>query len=177
MNALPTVVLWLVLGCAPLWAQDESSSQLPAPAPSTALLDVPPAGPPVTDPAIAAQRAGAIADGLSCPVCQGLSAAASQAESAVAMRTRAQELVARGYSDAQVYDYFVSRYGEWILLEPPRHGRHWLVWLGPMLLLFIGALVVAWRMTANTKAPRGLCDPRSGSDPYERAVLDELDRS
>lgn len=176
MNFLASLLLALLLAVGPVLGEDGAAVPSPAPA-ASAILGVSPAGPPVTDPAIAAQRATVLADELRCPVCQGLSAAASQAESAVAMRTRAQELVEQGYSDPQILAYFVSRYGEWILLEPPRHGRHWLVWLGPVLLLFFGALVVAWRMTSNAKAPGAPLEVAQGEDPYERAVLDELDRS
>ncbi len=137
-----------------------------------------PAGPPVTDRAVIDQRAQAIAEGLRCPVCQGLSAADSQAESAIAMRTRAGDLVATGYSDAQINSYFVERYGEWVLLEPPRTGRHWLIWLGPLVLLGLGALVVAWRMTAVTKpSDAQRVGEQDDEDAYERRILDELERS
>jgi cytochrome c-type biogenesis protein CcmH len=169
-----TRLLW-VLSLAAALAQ--APAPLPTPEPSTpAALAEPPAGPPVADPAAAAARATALAEGLRCPVCQGLSAAASQAESAVAMRARAEELVTLGYSDEQILAFFVSRYGEWVLLEPPRAGRHWLIWAAPVALLCLGALVVAWRMTAARQvlAPEAAA---AGDDPYERRVLDELDRS
>jgi cytochrome c-type biogenesis protein CcmH len=137
-----------------------------------------PAGPPVTDQALIHQRSQSISEGLRCPVCQGLSAADSQAESAVAMRVRAADLVAAGYSDAQINAYFVERYGEWVLLEPPRTGKHWLIWLGPLLLLALGALVVAWRMTAEAKDGEGQeLVRKDAEDPYERRILDELERS
>ena len=51
---------------------------------------------------------------LRCPVCQGLSVADSQSDAAVAMKNRIKELVAMGYSDDQIIDYFIGRYGEFI---------------------------------------------------------------
>jgi cytochrome c-type biogenesis protein CcmH len=141
-------------------------------------LDEAPAGPTVTDQAEIQARAHRISQGLRCPVCQGLSAADSQAESAIAMRVRAGDLVAAGYSDEQILAYFVQRYGEWVLLEPPRSGRHWLVWIGPLLLLALGGLVVAWRMTAESKGSGEQELAQKGAeDPYERRILDELERS
>jgi cytochrome c-type biogenesis protein CcmH len=111
------------------------------------------AGSPVSDESVVHDRAGALAAELRCPVCQGLSAADSQAEAAVAMRTRAEQLVREGYTDAQIRAWFVDRYGEWVLLEPPREGRHWIVWLGPLLVLAVGAGVVVRRVRSSGIAP------------------------
>jgi len=135
-----------------------------------------PAGEPVTDRAVIDARARVISEGLRCPVCQGLSAADSQAESAIAMRTRSGDLVAAGYSDAQINTYFVERYGEWVLLEPPRSGRHWLIWLGPLAFLGLGALIVAWRMTAQPEPAKStITVDDADEDPYEKRILDELE--
>jgi cytochrome c-type biogenesis protein CcmH len=137
-----------------------------------------PAGSPLSDQAEIDRRAQTIAEGLRCPVCQGLSAGDSQAESAIAMRTRAGDLVAAGYSDEQINAYFVERYGEWVLLEPPRSGRHWLIWLGPLAFLGLGLLVVAWRMTSESQPTKGtITNDDAEEDPYEKRILDELERS
>ena len=124
-----------------------------------------------------ARRSDRLAAGLRCPVCQGLSAADSQAESAVAMRVRTEDLVRAGYSDTQIQAYFVERYGEWVLLEPPRRGLHWLIWLGPLVVLGGGALTLAWRLTATTPAQGALIveGERGPRDRYEQAILDELE--
>lgn len=170
---------------------DETAPQVAAlPAPETAsapaegassglpVMSEPPAGKPVTDEEILRKRSRALTEGLRCPVCQGLSAADSQAESAVAMCVRTEDLVRAGYSDEQIRAWFVDKYGEWVLLEPPRSGRHWLIWLGPLAFLGLGGLVVTWRMT-SAAAPReeGQALTSKEEDPYERRILDELERS
>jgi cytochrome c-type biogenesis protein CcmH len=161
---------------APAASQAEAQATTSS-APPTRLSE-PPAGAPVTDQAEVTRRARSISEGLRCPVCQGLSAADSQAESAIAMRTRAEDLVAAGYSDAQINAYFVKNYGEWVLLEPPRAGRHWFIWLGPLVLLGLGALVVAWRMTAEANPTTATTIADEGDeDPFEKRILDELERS
>ena len=71
---------------------------------------------------------------LRCPVCQGLSVADSRSDAAVAMKNRIEELVALGYDDEQIIDYFVQRYGEFTLLRPK--DEHWIVWTAPKLLLY-----------------------------------------
>jgi len=63
----------------------------------------------------------------------------SPSELAAQMRTLIREKVAAGETDQQIVDYFVSKYGEWILLEPPRRGLLWIVWLAPAAALLGGA--------------------------------------
>jgi cytochrome c-type biogenesis protein CcmH len=79
---------------------------------------------------------------LRCPVCQGLSIADSPASMAVNMKGEVRELLSRGYSERQVLRYFEHSYGQFVLLDPPRRGINWLVWLLPLLLLATGAVIV-----------------------------------
>lgn len=86
-------------------------------------------------------RAQAIAAQLRCPVCQNESVADSPAELAAQMRALIREQLAAGASDEQIVAYFVSRYGEWILLDPPRRGVFWIVWAAPAAALLAGLLI------------------------------------
>jgi len=138
-------------------------------------LDDAPGLPVPTDESAISSRSLELARGLRCPVCQGLSAADSQAESAIAMRDRAEELVRAGYSDDQVRDYFVDRYGEWVLLEPPRRGRHLLVWLAPVAALGLGALVVGSRLRSAGAVEDAPLVPEVEGDAYAQRILDELE--
>ena len=117
-----------------------------------------------------------IASQLRCPVCQGLSVADSRSSSAEAMRTRVRELVAAGYSEEQIRDYFVSRYGEWVLLAPPVR-TNWVIWLAPGLTAGLGfawipAVVARWR-----KEPEALPSDVGllPKDKYEERLLAEID--
>ena len=86
-----------------------------------------------------------IASKLRCPVCQNESVADSQSELSAQMRTVIRDKLAAGETEDQIVGYFVSRYGEWILLEPPRQGVLWFVWLAPVVALLGGAaLVIAY---------------------------------
>src|SRR3954470_5152771 len=69
-----------------------------------------------TDPAFAIGR------GLRCPVCQGMPISESPSDMAQAMMKRVREMVAEGQSESDIKAYFVSRYGEWVLLEPTHQG-------------------------------------------------------
>ena len=98
-------------------------------------------------PRSAAARANAIAKDLRCPVCQGLSVADSQSETAKAMYEDIRRGVAAGQSDAAIKARFVSSYGPWVLLEPQTSGVGAVVWILPVsaLLLAIGFLIFAFR--------------------------------
>jgi cytochrome c-type biogenesis protein CcmH len=83
-----------------------------------------------------------IAQQLRCPVCQGLSVADSPSELAHEMRTLVREQLQQGKTPAEVLDYFVQRYGEWILLAPPKRGFNLVIWVLPFALLPVGAMAV-----------------------------------
>jgi cytochrome c-type biogenesis protein CcmH len=96
---------------------------------------------PLEDPAAEA-RATRLASELRCPVCQGLSIHDSPSPLAQQMKDLIRSQVASGWSDAEIRDYFVSKYGEWVLLEPKATGFNLLVYLLPALMLLGGGAVI-----------------------------------
>jgi cytochrome c-type biogenesis protein CcmH/NrfF len=84
-----------------------------------------------------------VAAQLRCPVCQGLSLADSPSELALEMKDVVREQLAAGRTPDEVKAYFVAKYGEWILLEPPRRGVNLLAYLLPAGAL-AGGLGVIW---------------------------------
>jgi cytochrome c-type biogenesis protein CcmH len=94
---------------------------------------------------------------LRCPVCQNLSVGDSPSEMANQMRELVREKLKHGESPEQIRAYFVSRYGEWILLAPTRRGFNWVAWLLPFgaLLGGVGVIgVVVRRSVSRSRAPR-----------------------
>lgn len=96
-------------------------------------------------PASSSARVDALARQLRCPTCAGLSIADSPATMASQMRSVVAEQVESGASDDEVRDYFVQRYGRWVLLDPPASGIDLVVWLVPVLLLGGGLVLVVAR--------------------------------
>lgn len=134
----------------------------------------PPGVPPAPDEVEEITRQ--ISSKLRCPVCQGLSVQDSPSKTAVEMKGRIRELVVQGYDEAQISEYFVARYGEWVLLQPT-FADHWLVWLGPGLVLGAGfgwvmSTVLKWR-----KEPEPLPSDlgQLPKDEYESRLLEEID--
>ena len=125
------------------------------------------------DSAIEAQ-AKVLAAELRCPVCQGLSLQDSPAELAQEMKDLIRERLRAGDSPAEVKAYFVSRYGEWVLLEPPARGFNLTVWLVPVLALFGGVAFVFFLVRSWTRRAPAATSPL---DDAERArIRRELER-
>jgi cytochrome c-type biogenesis protein CcmH len=94
------------------------------------------------DPALES-RARTISAELRCLVCQNQSIDDSNADLARDLRRVVRERLAAGDSDAQVIAYVASRYGDFVLLRPPFKLETALLWLGPGLVLLLGAVGVA----------------------------------
>jgi cytochrome c-type biogenesis protein CcmH len=90
------------------------------------------------DPALEA-RARAISRELRCLVCQNQSIDDSNADLAHDLRMIVRERLSAGDSDAQVKAYLVARYGDFVLLDPPFEAKTLFLWLGPALVLLLGA--------------------------------------
>ena len=87
-------------------------------------------------------RFHALAQQLRCVMCQNQSLADSNALIALQLRHEVLDLMRQGQSDAQIKDYLVQRYGEFVLYQPKFETSTWLLWVGPALLLLIGGVTV-----------------------------------
>jgi cytochrome c-type biogenesis protein CcmH len=90
-------------------------------------------------------RARAISGGLRCLVCQNQSIDDSDAPLARDLRLLVRQRLQAGDSDAEVRNYLVARYGDFILLKPPFAPATVLLWLTPALVLGAGAAVLMLR--------------------------------
>ena len=88
-----------------------------------------------------ADRAHEIAAGLRCPVCLNLSVADSPSRLAGEMRSEISTRLRAGQGPEQIRAFFIDRYGDWILLEPPRRGLNWVPWAVPVVALVTGVAV------------------------------------
>jgi len=127
-----------------------------------------PKGAPLTSVELS-QRTEEVAGLLRCPVCQGMAVADSKSEMAVNMKAQVSELLARGYTQAQILEYFELSYGQFVLLRPKFQGFTSVVWLLPILGLLVGVGVLF--LTLNKFGGRPLkannLEPLPGEpDPY-----------
>jgi cytochrome c-type biogenesis protein CcmH len=84
---------------------------------------------------------------IKCPTCQGESVADSNAEVSKTIRRDIAERVSQGQTDEQIRAYYVSRYGEAILLTPSASGATATIWVLPVLFAVgaVAGLVVVFR--------------------------------
>jgi cytochrome c-type biogenesis protein CcmH len=120
-------------------------------------------------------RVQRIGEQLRCPICQGLSIAASPSPAARAELERVRELVREGKTDQEIKDYFISRYGDWVLLSPRAEGANWIVWMGPALLLVIGGITIARTLRGPKAAQAPAATAAPAEDEFLRRVREEVD--
>ena len=117
-----------------------------------------------------------IAKTLRCAVCQTESVWESNAELARQMRQLIREKLAQGQSPEEIKAYFLSRYGDYILLEPRKSGMNWLLWVGPFVLLAIGGILL-YRTLGRWVAQTASMKPEEAlpiDDPHRQRIEQEL---
>ena len=79
---------------------------------------------------------------LRCLVCQNQNLADSDAQLAHDLRAEVHEMLIAGKTDDEIKQFMVERYGDFVLYRPPMQQNTYLLWLAPLGLLFIGALIL-----------------------------------
>jgi cytochrome c-type biogenesis protein CcmH len=103
------------------------------------------------DPVLEKRMIG-LADKLRCLVCQNESLASSHAELAEDLRREVREQMQKGMTDQEIIDYLVSRYGDFVLYDPPVKKTTLLLWYGPFALLLIGSGVLVYQLRKRKDA-------------------------
>jgi cytochrome c-type biogenesis protein CcmH len=154
----------------------------PAPAQDGATGDEPgvsdPAPAPVALTPEQEKLAAEIESMLKCPVCRSQSVRTSRSFMAEDMSRRVRQMVAEGKSKEEIREYFVARYGDYIVLAPRKEGFTWTVWLLPFAVVLGGAVTIVavarrWRGTPPTPPPPA----RSSADTYMQRLEQELEET
>jgi cytochrome c-type biogenesis protein CcmH len=104
------------------------------------------------DPALD-RRVTNLAHELRCLVCQNQTLADSNAPLAVDLRNQIREQLKAGKSERDVVDFMVARYGDFVLYRPPFKASTAALWLGPFVLLALGAWLLFRRLRQRTPQP------------------------
>lgn len=118
------------------------------------------AGAAPADPALE-KHVMALAQDLRCLVCQNQTIADSHADLAVDLRNQVREKLQQGFTDEQVIDFMVARYGDFVRYRPPLKASTWLLWFGPLLLLLASCAYLVVRLRS-----------RAGAAPAELSAAD-----
>jgi cytochrome c-type biogenesis protein CcmH len=85
---------------------------------------------------------------LRCPKCKNQNLAGTNSQIAVDLRRELHKMVVDGKTDAEIIDFMVSRYGDFVLYRPPLKASTLALWLGPLVFLLTGMTtvgVIVWR--------------------------------
>jgi len=88
---------------------------------------------------------------LRCPKCQNQNLADSNSEIAQDLRQKVYEMLDAERSNSEIVDYMVARYGEFVLYEPRFSLQNSILWLGPLVLLIVGLVVVIFLVRSRSK--------------------------
>lgn len=91
-----------------------------------------------------------LSEELRCPKCQNQNLSGSNAEIAQDLRNELYKMVVADQTTAQIKDFMVDRYGEFVLYKPRVNSLTYALWYGPFVLLFIGLIIV---LTISKKKP------------------------
>ncbi len=119
--------------------------------------------------AVLQERTKEVSKTLRCAVCQSESVWESNAELALQMREIIRERLIAGQSPDEIRAYFVSRYGDFILLQPRKMGLNLLLWGGPFLILGIGGIFLF-------RTLRGWVKQTAPAEPSTLLPIDERNR-
>jgi len=100
------------------------------------------------------QRFKDVIEEIRCLVCQNQSLIDSDAELAHDLRAEVYDMMQAGNSDAQIVDFLVERYGDFVLYSPPVKPSTWLIWFGPFVLLLVATLILVRSLRRQQRSTR-----------------------
>jgi cytochrome c-type biogenesis protein CcmH len=107
---------------------------------------------PLDDPALQARYEALISE-VRCMQCQNQSIKDSNAFLASDLRREIRELLVAGRTDAEIKEFLVARYGEFVLYRPRMAGRTLILWIAPLALILVGAVIVTRIVRARAGLP------------------------
>ena len=120
------------------------------------------------DPAVE-QRLIRISEDIRCLVCQNESLAGSRADLANDLRREIRKLIREGKTDAEITDFLVSRYGDFVLYRPPVKPLTWVLWFGPFLLLLGGVVFLIRFLRQRQQAHAAVAETPLSDEERRRA--------
>ena len=79
---------------------------------------------------------------LRCLVCQGQSIADSNSDFASTIKLVVQDKIKDGKTKKEVYEFLISKYGEWIVYQPTLSKNNFLLWFFPYFILVLGGVII-----------------------------------
>lgn len=115
---------------------------------------------------------------LRCLVCQNQTIADSNADLAKDLRRQVYEMLQQGKSQTEIVEFMTQRYGDFVLYNPPFKAKTSLLWLGPVLFLISGLVIVVFlARRGKTPSDETPDSKRQALKARAKTLLDDGDRS
>ena len=119
---------------------------------------------------------------LRCLVCQNQTIADSNAELAADLRRQVYEMLQQGKSRQEIIQFMTDRYGDFVLYKPPFKGKTSLLWIAPVVFLFVGLITVFFfirrkKAVANLHSQAGDLEMDVEKQKKIRSLLEKGDPS
>jgi cytochrome c-type biogenesis protein CcmH len=130
------------------------------------------------DDQVTDDEVNAIAKQLFCPVCENIPLDVCPTQACEQWRGVIRDMLAEGYSEQEIKDYFVAQYGDRVLGVPPARGINWIVYIFPPVAFVVGAAILffairRWKVEPSQSADPEL-PPELEDDPYVARMEEEL---
>jgi cytochrome c-type biogenesis protein CcmH len=126
-------------------------------------------------PTPSADEVNRIAKNMYCPVCENTPLDVCGTAACAQWRQQIADLLVEGYSEQEIYDYFVLQYGDRVLAEPPRHGLNWLIYIAPPAIILIGAFYVFQYLRKNRTDIAELAAEEGTADDADNEYLSQIE--
>ncbi len=115
-----------------------------------------------------------VAQKMNCPTCSGINLADCRTQTCAQWRDQIKDLLAKGYTEDQVLNYFVTQYGPQVLQEPPKSGFTLWLWVLPVTIIILGVAILLytlrqWQQPAPVSVPAA---PASNPDYLSQVEQD-----
>ena len=128
---------------------------------------------PLADDPVVEARLLAISEEMRCLVCQNESLAGSRAELAMDLRRELRSLIKQGKTDAEIREFMVSRYGDFVLYRPRISPMTYLLWGGPFLFMVVAVVVLLVYLRRRNRAVAGEMQLSQDDERRAEALLKE----
>ena len=115
-----------------------------------------------------------VGSNLRCPICTGVPITESPNDISREMLRGVREQVAAGKSDREIYAYFAARYGNFVLLDPPKEGSNLLLWGAPLLALGAGGAVL-WSVLRRRGGAAAAAETATATEGWDQTVQEPND--
>ncbi len=106
-----------------------------------------------------------LSEELRCLVCQNQNIAESNADLAKDLRLEIYTMLIDGQSEAEIVDFMVQRYGDYVLYRPPFKPMTWLLWFGPAIIFLLGLVFAVRYLKLQNKSQQ---DEQLSDEEIER---------